>query len=214
MLVHPIVTIYNFVDRTDLIISAMLCEEELSMNYCNIQLKAVVKYKIDGSDEIFKSSCAEKDILTAQSMAELLASIRYSKCPTMQFTTDLDQNFHIMILSEEYNETNLIHYDLSGTEAIAMISIWLLNFCPHKNYTKTLDPQTKDLNLLANIQRAHQNIKEKMKSFNIPLFKQNPELVSVVEENYNPFCSETEEDSKLKCQKWVDSLILNDYSIC
>ena len=69
------------------------------------------------------------------------------------------------------------------------------------------------MNLLANIERAHQSIKDKIKILDmIPLIKRNSELVSIVKENHNPFCSETEEDNKLKCQKWVDSL--NDYSIC
>lgn len=55
------------------------------------------------------------------------------------------------------------------------------------------------------IGRAHQSIKDKITILDmIPHIKQNSELVSIVEENYNPFCSETEGDSKLKCQKWVD----------
>ena len=86
----------DLVGRTDGIIAPSIYYDKLDMNYCNVQLKTVVKYKYEDSQDINTTSKA--DVLTAQSMAELLASIPLSECPTMQFTTDLDQNFHIMFL--------------------------------------------------------------------------------------------------------------------
>ena len=119
-------------------------------------------------------------------MAELLASIRDSDCPTIQFTTDLDQNFQIMFLTQEKdNKVILNHYKLSGTEAIAAISMWLLYFCPHRNPDGLLKPKTKDLNRLADIQRAHQNIKEKMNS-EPQIIELDSLLASVVEDK--PLC--------------------------
>ena len=108
--------------RTDLIISSLFCDQELEKNYCNIQLKPGVKYECEDSDEIYKSSDAEKEKLTGQSLAELLGSIYYSSTPIMQFTTDLDQNFNIMFLSTKNNVIKYNHYDLDGTEAIATLA--------------------------------------------------------------------------------------------
>ena len=135
-------------------------------------------------------------------MAELLASCRLSECPTMQFTTDLDQNFQIMFLTQkEGGNIEFNHYKLSGTEAITTISMWLLYFCPHRNPDGLLKPKTEDLNRLADIQRAHQNIKEKMNS-EPQMIELDSLLASVVEDK--PICLGTEEDNQSKCQRWVD----------
>ena len=77
-------------------------------------------------------------------------------------------------------------------------------FCPHRNPNGLLKPKTKDLNLLADIQRAYQNIKEKMRrEESAPqIIEQDSELASVVEDK--PLCLETEEDNQSKCQRWVD----------
>ena len=197
--------------RTDLLISPSHEKDVLDMNYCNIQLKSVANYKHERSDEIFKSSDADckrnQEKLTAESLAELLGSIPLSKCPIMQFTTDLDQNFHIMFFYEDNkdNGLQLHHYNLSGTEAIATLAVWLIYFCPHLLYSETIQPKTKDLKLLENIQRAHQNIKKMISSnsLDIPI-KHNLELNSVTDNL--PICLKTEQDYKIKCQKWVDSL--------
>lgn len=201
--------------RTDLIISSLFCDQELEKNYCNIQLKPVVKYKCEDSDEIYKSSDAEKEKLTGQPLAELLGSIYYSSTPIMQFTTDLDQNFHIMFLSTKNNVIKYNHYDLDGTEAIATLATWLLYFCPHIDSSDQLIPKTKDLKFLKSIQDANQHIKNKIQlnNFFIPIASQKLEIDSVVEEDFNGnsvftyIYSQTEEDNRLKCQKWVDSLI-------
>ena len=192
----------NLSGRTDGIISP-ICQEVTQMNYCNIQLKTVLKSKYEESENINTTSKADE--LTAQSLAELLASIRFSECPTMQFTTDLDQNFQIMFLTQEKDDKVIFnHYKLSGTDAIAAISMWLLYFCPHRDIKKILKPKTTDLKLLADIQRAYQNIKEMMES--VPqIIEQDSELASVVEDK--PLCLGTEEDNQSKCQKWVDSII-------
>ena len=67
---------------------------------------------------------------------------------------------------------------------------------------------TKSLNLLENIQRAHQSIKKKIStnSFDKSV-KYNYKLNSETDkESPLPICLETEQDYKIKCQKWVDSL--------
>ena len=63
----------DLVGRTDGIIVPSILEDKRIMNYCNVQLKTVVKYKYEDSQDINTTSKA--DVLTAQSMAELLASI-------------------------------------------------------------------------------------------------------------------------------------------
>jgi len=180
--------------RTDLIISPS--NKYISQtNYCNIQLKTVVKSKFEDSED-------NAGGLTAQSITELLASCTMSKCPTMQFTTDLDQNYQIMFLSQINGEDIKIrHYKLSGTNAIVAISMWLLYFCPHMHGVVELKPKTTDLKLLADIQRAYQNIKKKIKSAPQTV-EQDSELASVVVDK--PICLGTEEDIQSKCQRWVD----------
>ena len=131
----------DLVGRTDGIIVPSILEDKRIMNYCNVQLKTVVKYKYEDSQDINTTSKA--DVLTAQSMAELLASIPLSECPTMQFTTDLDQNYHIMFLTQNEGEKIIFReYKLSGTDAITTISMWLLFFCPHQNDDVTLKPMS------------------------------------------------------------------------
>lgn len=193
---------FNSAGRTDLIISSIYSETIQLINYCNIQLKSVVKYKLEESEEIFTTSDAASE-LTAQPLAELLSSIPFSECPIMQIITDLVDNFHIMFLSDVGNQLRLHHYSLPGTQAIASIAVWLLYFCPHVTKDKKVDPITKDSTLLKSIQDAHLNIKEKCAKFRS--VSQKTELESFVEENYleDEICLGTE-DNESKCLKWVN----------
>jgi hypothetical protein len=190
---------FNSTGRTDLIISSFYSESIQLINYCNIQLKSVIKYKIEESEEIFMTSDAAHE-LNAQPLAELLSSIPLSECPIMQITTDLVDNFHIMFLSDVGNQLRLRHYSLPGTQAIASIAVWLLYFCPHITEDKKIEPITKNLTLLKSIQCAHQNIKEKCAR----LVSQKTEFESIAEENYseNEMGLETE-NSVARCLKWV-----------
>ena len=196
--IHLINQGIDLVGRTDGIIAPSILDDKRKMNYCNVQLKTVVKYKYENIDVINTTSKADE--LTAQSMAELLASIPLSKCPTMQFTTDLDQYYHIMFLTQKEGQGIIFRdYKLSGTEAITAISMWLLYFCPHMQKGVKLKPKTTDIELLADVQRAYQNTKEMMKSAP-QMIEQDPVFASV--EDY-PLCLETE-DNQFKCQRWVD----------
>jgi hypothetical protein len=112
---------FNCYGRTDLMISPSCIMCEKLMNYCNIQLKPMIIYKYENSAEIIKYSDIKNDKLSTQSLAEFLSYIRYSNI--MHFTTDLNQNFHIMFLTENENKIILNFYNLSGTEAIATIPI-------------------------------------------------------------------------------------------
>jgi hypothetical protein len=186
--------------RTDLIISSIYVEDALQFNYCNIQLKAVTKYKNNDCETAISFS-SKADNSTAQSIAELLGSIQKSNYPLIQFTTDLDTSFHVMFLTEKKNQLILNKYDLSGTKAIATIALWLYYFCPHfsiKN-REFLKPKTNDLILLGETKSAHERIKEKIIANNLI----NDEIQLETEEIY----LETE-DSTEKCQKWVNSLCL------
>ncbi len=91
------------------------------MNYCNIQLKPMIIYKYENSAEIIKYSDIKNDKLSTQSLAEFPSYIRYYNI--MHFTTDLNQNFHIMFLTENENKIIPNFYNLSRTEAIATIPI-------------------------------------------------------------------------------------------
>lgn len=112
--------------------------------------------------------------------------------------------------SNNKTQTQLHHYDLNGTDAIATIAIWLYYFCPHLQDGVPSTPKTKDSNKLQNIESAHQQIKKKMNTFDSQKLKLN----SVVEENHQdnviPISTQISseiEDNNLKCLKWVNSLI-------
>lgn len=192
---------FNTRGRTDLLISQINSGCELLANYCNIQLKAVVKYKNEDSDEIFTTSDAENKKLTAQSVAELLSSIPFSKFPVMQCTTDLNKNFHIMILTNQDNCTTLNHYDLNGTEFIATIAIWLLYFCQHINLNETHGPKTKDLILLKGITNAQHEIKERILRNDYNILNSYRQVLPQLDIGI-----ESQENNLSKCQKWVDSI--------
>lgn len=79
---------------------------EKLMNYCNIQLKPLIKYKYENSAEIINYSDIKNGEILTQTVAELLSYIRYYAI--MHCTTDLNQNFHILFLTENDNKINSI----------------------------------------------------------------------------------------------------------